>query len=86
MGPTCKLCLKSLCTGPGGAGLASAMLTAMPGKSQGAAGASGCPWQRGCAAAISAAPRPSEEETPGEMAFGLEEYLCATLRDKLRLE
>lgn len=35
-----------------------AMLGAVPGKSQGAAGASGCPWQQCCAAAISAAPRP----------------------------
>ncbi|XP_040461933.1 cilia- and flagella-associated protein 73 isoform X2 [Falco naumanni] len=68
------------------------MLGAVPGKSQGASGTSGCSWQRRCAAAISAAPcssswgRPlGEQQAPGETACDTEDDVRVAVRGQLRL-
>ncbi|KAM9371547.1 cilia- and flagella-associated protein 73 [Phaethornis superciliosus] len=69
----------------------------MPGKSQGTAGASSCPWQQCCAASILAALHLLEDtlhaspsagrrrRRHGEMASELEKRLCTAVRDKLQL-
>ncbi|XP_038008614.1 cilia- and flagella-associated protein 73 [Motacilla alba alba] len=69
----------------------AAALEAELGKSQGAAGASGCPWQLCCAVSTSAVPVPAPLRAPGrgggtaEMDSELEERLREAFQDKLWL-